>query len=52
MARLFYSNDGVLTNHWHLYQPSSPFNFSIFHAFSSPEEVNVAFALALLCHLA
>jgi Vitamin K-dependent gamma-carboxylase len=51
-ARVFYSNDGVLTNHWHLFKPSSPpFNFSFFHAFSTLGEVHVAFALALFCHL-
>jgi hypothetical protein len=50
-ARWFYSNDGVLTNHYHLYRPSSDYNFSLFHAFSSLEEVHVAFALALFCHL-
>ena len=51
VARLFYSNDGVLTNHWHLFKPSSPYNFSVYHAFSTPAEVHVAFALALFCHL-
>jgi hypothetical protein len=50
-ARLFYSNDGVLTNHWHLYKPSSSYNFSVFHAFSTLGEVHVIFALALVCHL-
>jgi len=49
-ARWFYSNEGVLTNHYHLFRPSSGFNFSIFHAFSSLEEVHVAFAVATLCH--
>ncbi|MDI1477099.1 HTTM domain-containing protein [Polyangium sp. y55x31] len=49
-ARWFYSNEGVLTNHYHLFRPSSGFNFSIFHAFSSLEEVHVAFAIATLCH--
>ena len=41
-ARVFYSNDGILTNHWHLFKPSSGFNFSLFHAFSSLGEVHVA----------
>lgn len=50
-ARRFYSNDGVLTNHYHLFRPSSDYNFSLFHAFSTLEEVHVAFALALFCHL-
>src|SRR5262249_27833678 len=50
-ARWFYSNAGVLTNHYHLFRPSSGYNFSLFHAFSSLGEVHVAFALALVCHL-
>jgi len=50
-TRLFYSNDGVLSNHWHLYKPDGSYNFSLFHAFSTPAEVYVAFGLALLAHL-
>jgi hypothetical protein len=49
-ARRYFSNEGVLTNHWHLFKPTTEFNFSLFHAFSSPAEVHVAFALALLCY--
>ena len=49
-ARQFYSNDGVLTNHYHLFRPSSGYNFSVFHAFSSLGEVHVIFALFVLCH--
>lgn len=49
-ARVYYSNAGVLTNHYHLFRPSSGFNFSLLHAFSSLEEVHVAFALMTLCH--
>jgi predicted DCC family thiol-disulfide oxidoreductase YuxK len=45
-ARWFYSNEGVLTNHYHLFRPSSGFNFSIYHAFSSLGEVHLAFALS------
>jgi Vitamin K-dependent gamma-carboxylase len=48
-ARVYYSNSGVLTNHYHLFRPSSGFNFSILHAFSTIEEVHVAFALMTLC---
>ncbi|WP_437688680.1 hypothetical protein [Sorangium sp. So ce176] len=48
-ARWIYSNDGVLTNHYHLFHPSSGFNFSLYHAFSSIGEVHVAFALSLFC---
>ncbi len=50
-ARTFYSNDGVLTNHWHLYRPDGNYNFSILHAFSTPAEVYVAFALAFAVHV-
>ena len=46
-----YSNEGVLTNHYHLFHPSSRYNFSLYHAFSSLGEVHVAFALSLLCYL-
>ncbi|MEQ9325558.1 MAG: HTTM domain-containing protein, partial [Polyangiaceae bacterium] len=48
-ARDYYSNDGLLSNHWHLFSPDSEFNFSLFHAFSTPAEVYVAFALAFSC---
>lgn len=50
-ARRYYSNDGVLTNHFHLFRPSGSYNFSIFHAFSTLNEVHVAFACALMVHL-
>lgn len=49
-ARWFYSNEGVLTNHYHLWKPSSGYNFSVFHAFSSLGEVHVIFAIFVLCH--
>lgn len=51
-AETFYSNAGVLSNHFHLFRPSSGFNFSLFHAFSSLTEVHIAFALSLGCYLA
>jgi hypothetical protein len=51
VARTFYSNDGVLTNHYHLFRPSSPYNFSVHHSFSSMAEVHVLFAFSVLCHL-
>lgn len=51
VARTFYSNEGVLTNHYHLYRPSGVYNFSVYHAFSSLSEVHVAFAISVLCHL-
>ncbi|HRI64614.1 MAG TPA: HTTM domain-containing protein [Polyangium sp.] len=50
-ARVYYSNAGVLTNHYHLFRPSSGFNFSLLHAFSTLEEVHVAFAIMTLCHI-
>lgn len=49
-ARWFYSNEGVLSNHYHLFRPSSGYNFSVFHAFSSLGEVHVIFGLFVLCH--
>lgn len=51
VARLYYSNEGVLPNHFLLFRPSSDFNFSFFSAFATPNEVTVAFAGALVCHL-
>ncbi len=51
-ADRYYSNVGVLSNHWHLYTPSGDYNFSLFHAFSSLGEVHVAFALSFACYLA
>ena len=53
-ASFAYSNDGVLSNHFHLfvsYRPSDAYHFSLFHAFSSLAEVHVLFALSLLCYL-
>lgn len=46
-----YSNQGVLTNHFHLFKPTSGNGLSIFHAFSNSSEVHVLFALGLVCHL-
>jgi hypothetical protein len=51
VADRFYSNEGVLTNHWHLFKPSSGHNFSVYHAFSTLPEVHLAFALSVFCHL-
>lgn len=45
-----YSNDGVLTNHYHLFKPTSGNGLSIFHAFSSTAEVHVLFAAGMLAH--
>lgn len=51
VAQTYYSNDGILTNHWKLFRPGAPWEFSLFHAFSSLGEVHVAFALAVFCHV-
>ena len=48
VARWFYSNSGVLTNHYVLFRPFSNANFSVFSAFSSLGEVSVAFGLQVL----
>lgn len=41
---LFYSNDGVLSNHFNAFHPPTRPMFSVLTAFSSPSEVKVAFA--------
>ncbi len=50
VARQYYSNEGVLSNHFHLFHPSGNFNFSLFHSFSTIGEVHVAFALSFVCY--
>jgi hypothetical protein len=47
-ARPFYTNDGLLPNHYSLFAPMGRHVFSIYHAFSSYAEVSVAFFLTLL----
>jgi predicted DCC family thiol-disulfide oxidoreductase YuxK len=47
-ARLLFSNDGVLPNHFSLFAPMGQDLFSIYHVFSTVEEVHVAFALTLV----
>jgi hypothetical protein len=47
-----YSNDGVLPNHFLLFAPQVPHQFSIYTAFSTPLEVAVAFALTYAVYLA
>lgn len=47
-ARAFYSNDGLLPNHYSLFRPMGRDVFSIYHAFSTLGEVDVAFALTVL----
>ena len=48
VATDFYTNDGVLPNHFSLFRPVGKDVFSIYHAFSTLPEVNVAFALTLI----
>ncbi len=47
-ARFYYTNDGVLPNHFVLFRPGWRNLFSVFFAFSTPGEVNVAFTLSLV----
>lgn len=48
VATDFYTNDGVLPNHFSLFRPLGRDVFSIYHAFSTLSEVSVAFALTLI----
>lgn len=52
VARTYYSNDGLLSNHWLLFKPPSSYHFTFFAAFSSIEEVHIAFALSVFCYSA
>lgn len=47
-ARLMFSNDGILPNHFSLFAPMGQDLFSIYHVFSTIEEVHVAFALTFV----
>ena len=48
----FYSNDGVLPNHNHIFNLRETGHvFSILHAFSSPGENGVAFAIILVVYI-
>ena len=47
----FYTNDGVLPNHFSLFRPMGRGVISLYHAFSTRSEVNVAFALTLAVFL-
>ncbi|MCS6902133.1 MAG: HTTM domain-containing protein [Myxococcales bacterium] len=49
-ATFFYSNEGVLSNHFSLYAPMVKPYFSLFTAFSTPTEVKVAFFLTAFAH--
>ena len=48
----FYSDAGVLPSHLSLYAPLASPSFSLLHAFTSPREVAVAFALFACVYLA
>lgn len=50
-ARLLYTNQSVISNDFHLWRPSSNFQWSFFHAFSTLNEVHVLFALGVVSHL-
>ena len=50
-ATLFYSNSGILPNHRVLFAPQSPGQFSIYLPFSTPREIEIAFALTGVAYL-
>jgi predicted DCC family thiol-disulfide oxidoreductase YuxK len=47
----FFSNEGVLTNHFSLFRPLAPFQFSLYDAASSTRDVTVVFWLTLLVYI-
>jgi predicted DCC family thiol-disulfide oxidoreductase YuxK len=51
VLRDFYSNDGILPNHFSIFRPLGRDLFSLYHAFSTPKQVHFAFALTLLVFL-
>jgi len=46
-----FSNEGVLTNHFSLFRPLAPFQFSLYVAASSTRDVTVVFWLTLVVYL-
>ena len=50
-ATFFYSNSGVLSNHFALFAPLAKPFFSIFNVFSTPAEVRVAFLLTAVVYV-
>ncbi len=46
---IFYSNDGVLSNHFALFRPAAGHHFTLFHLCSKPEEAALLFGLIALC---
>jgi predicted DCC family thiol-disulfide oxidoreductase YuxK len=51
-AEAFYSNDGVLTNHFALFRPLVDHQFSLWFAFSQLRDVQWVFGLTLLVYAA
>jgi predicted DCC family thiol-disulfide oxidoreductase YuxK len=47
----FYSNDGVLTNHFALFRPLAPYQFSFYFAASSTRDVTVVFLITMAVYL-
>lgn len=48
----FFSNEGVLSNHFSLFRPIGPGAFSLYSAFSSSTQVSVAFGATLIVFVA
>jgi hypothetical protein len=51
VLELMYSNDGVLSNHYVMFRPQADFQLSLLDAFSTPNEVRLAFALIGLVYV-
>jgi hypothetical protein len=51
VLELAYTNDGVLSNHYVMFAPQDQFQFSLLDAFSTPNEVRLAFALIALVYV-
>jgi predicted DCC family thiol-disulfide oxidoreductase YuxK len=45
-----YSNDGVLSNHYSLFRPLAPYQFSLYASLSSTRDVTVAFVLTMVVY--
>lgn len=51
VLELMYSNDGVLSNHYVMFRPQADYQLSLLDAFSTPNEVRLAFALIGLVYV-
>jgi hypothetical protein len=51
VLELVYSNDGILSNHYVMFQPQAEYQLSLLDAFSTPNQVRLAFALIGLVYL-